>query len=261
MKLTTRHFFHFAPIVGVRSKTLLAALLACLTLLWSTPVMATPIFYTNRPDFESACLAAAISLTHDNYNEGFYGDGTDTSLGTPIFDQLSFPRTGYTVSRTDGHLDWDEVTAAPSISEVGGPHMMSVDVDGHAADGTTPFVFSFNSTMNAFGIDTFGFGSGIDDPNTPYDLTLTVSGIDQVFATGPIYGPGGVPPNKTWFFLGVIDSAGFNTLEILGGGWRDGVELDNLAYGSASPVPEPATVLLLGTGLVGLVGLRKKLKK
>jgi len=31
--------------------------------------------------------------------------------------------------------------------------------------------------------------------------------------------------------------------------------------GSTTPVPEPATVLLIGTGLAGLIGMRRKLRK
>lgn len=39
------------------------------------------------------------------------------------------------------------------------------------------------------------------------------------------------------------------------------VYYDNIALSSAAPVPEPATMLLFGTGLVGLVGSRLRRKK
>lgn len=47
-------------------------------------------------------------------------------------------------------------------------------------------------------------------------------------------------------------------------GFVNGVSINSLSHYTlfnTSPVPEPATMLLLGSGLVGIAGLRRKLKK
>jgi len=36
---------------------------------------------------------------------------------------------------------------------------------------------------------------------------------------------------------------------------------DDIRFESTTPVPEPSTMLLLGSGLIGLLGFRKRLRK
>ena len=61
-------------------------------------------------------------------------------------------------------------------------------------------------------------------------------------------------------FFGLIDADGISAIKISNTG--GGIEVDHLQYGQSNtnPVPEPSTLLLLGSGLVGLAGMRRRFK-
>jgi hypothetical protein len=108
---------------------------------------------------------------------------------------------------------------------------------------------------------TFAGGTtavGSDIYNLTVNDTITVdlyaNGLDTLYSIPIIF------PNATFFGVttdtGTISSITFTP----GQSW---VGIDNFEYGSAgtTPVPEPASMLLLGLGLMGLAGVRRKLKK
>ena len=128
--------------------------------------------------------------------------------------------------------------------------MGSTSVGFFLQEETATFLFSSAITAFAIDINTFAPANGA------YQATLNtgdvVNSIFEVF-----------PSTATGQFLGFTSDSAFTQVTIAAiSGYS--YTLDTLVYGDASavaPVPEPATTLLIGTGLVGLVGARIRRKK
>jgi hypothetical protein len=117
------------------------------------------------------------------------------------------------------------------------------------------FDLSLSHPITAIGLYVIGSGSFL-----PGDFTLSAGGGLALSAAAPSQT---LSDGGQVFFLGVIDSGGFTTASfasIAGSGAPFNVD-DIVSNGlpiDGAPVPEPASLLLLGSGLVGLVARRRR---
>jgi len=227
-------------------------------------------------------LATSVALTPaaraDSYTFSFSGGGLSGS-GVLTYSNTAVPGvpgayqvTGITGTVSDTNIGLSnaaitglQTTGLPTnITPVGQPFAGTFLPPGSPADG---FGFSYDNLFYPAGDSPavcppplpgdpngpYPFGGGLLDI---YGLLFNVDGgANGIYNVG-LWSNGVVPPLGGLTY-GVGDAQNGTTLTVVGEPFNDAGAYATM---SASPVPEPSSLILLGTGFIGLVGtLRRKL--
>ena len=201
----------------------------------------------------------------------YYDHTRNPSFGTDPYSILDYPGLGSPIYNGTTLFDysWKTGNIAPGGSLV----LLSIYNFTDAISDLSYYVYNRHGLYETYEyegyytLDNIFFGVKIDFKGDAVSLDLygigeaprfpTFMAVDYRYTSGDPYGPG--PIDGEDYYRGWVD-----LVYDSGAGRYDFVAHLSLypeGYNPPSPTPEPATVLLMGAGLLGMLGMRRRFKK
>lgn len=170
-----------------------------------------------------------------------------TTAGESYSLDYSFDQSGLSANYTSGVTDFDSFTATTTHTSRPGTDYVSY--------GFGSVTYDLGQSYLIEDVAFWNFGGGFANPDfavTAFDLHGDATFLGNY---NPSLG-GGLPDI---FSFGPIWAQTFQ-IDIISSGGASGFGIGEVAFGASTPVPEPASMLLFGAGLAGLVGTRMRKK-
>lgn len=164
-----------------------------------------------------------------------------SATGSTLLEDFSGEANGSFTSRDFGDFTGTLFNPAGTT-----PSVISNEIRLQSTNSNSFTRFSFDAPLTAFGLNWR------NTDTTGDKIEMNISGNNYIFGSAGSSG-----------FFGVVATGGiFSNIDIGDSAGNGGAlsygYIDNFRY---EPIPEPTTMLLFGSGLIGLAGFRRRFKK